>query len=118
MYPSKLESGRLIPAGNNCPFSEFCPTAKRCNRPKNMGTSFACDSARFFDRLQMGGSLAQAATVDGWWKAPGVSSEKEDIISLFGVTDDSELINTTAKIRHNGATGGYHKQKSGARAGK
>src|SRR5687768_16287794 len=80
-----LQSGRLIPAGNNCPFSHVCPHVKECNRPKNMGSAFSCGTARAFDRIQMTGTLkgiSQLETVEGSF-APATSPSKHAALTAL-----------------------------------
>lgn len=89
---SLLKNSRLIAAGQKCPFSEICPDAKNCNRPQNMALDFSCGTARAFNRLLEGGSLAQAQTVVGV-EGSSTNRAKPDLMSFF----EGEVISDEAR---------------------
>lgn len=92
MNTSKLQDGRLIRAGENCPFSSQCEYVSHCNRPKNMGNAFSCGFARGFDLLHKGGAFSQMITVNGDL-SPSTSQDKPDLMSFF----DGEVVSEEAR---------------------
>jgi hypothetical protein len=112
------KTGRLILAGLSCPFRDICPDAKTCNRPQNMHLTFSCATARTFDRLQMGGSLLQAKTIDDLSSGSATKGkpDAEDIIEELNLLPDPDISRgrpkkqkPTSFVKKNRRVGSHHR---------